>query len=304
MPGTFDYVKLHFIVFLWGFTAILGMLISIPAVEMVFLRTLIATAGMGFVIYFTAGVFKLSRADYLKVILTGFIVAAHWITFFYSARIANVSVSLVGFATGSFWTAILEPLSIRKKISVIEISLGILVVVGLYIIFSFDFQYHLGLTFGVLSGLSGSVFSVINSKLVKRIPAITITFYEMLGATLATALFFPFYNAFTSTGGELHLNPTLLDWFYLGILALVCSVYAYTAVIELMKKLSTFFIQLTMTLEPIYGIVMAVIIFGDREKMTTQFYLGTAVIISAVVLYPLLKKRQLEDSTPYKIPDQ
>ncbi len=304
MPGSFDYVKLHFIVFLWGFTAILGMLISIPAVEMVFLRTLIATAGMGFVIYFTAGVFKLSRADYLKVILTGFIVAAHWITFFYSARIANVSVSLIGFATGSFWTAILEPLSIRKKISVIEISLGILVVVGLYIIFSFDFQYHLGLTFGVLSGLSGSIFSVINSRLVKRIPSITITFYEMMGATIAIALFFPFYKTLISTDGELHLTPTVLDWFYLGILALVCSVYAYTAVIELMKKLSTFFIQLTMTLEPIYGIVMAVIIFGDREKMTTQFYLGTAVIISAVVLYPLLKKRQLEDSTPYKIPDQ
>ncbi len=304
MPSTFDYLKLHFIVFLWGFTAILGMLISIPAVEMVFLRTLIATAGMGFVIYLTNGVFKLNNADYLKVILTGFIVAAHWIAFFYSARIANVSVSLVGFATGSFWTAILEPLANRKKISALEISLGILVVVGLYIIFSFDFQYHLGLTLGVLSGLSGSVFSVINSKLVKRIPSITITFYEMMGATFATALFFPLYKIFTSTDGELHLNPTLLDWFYLGILALVCSVYAYTAVIELMKKLSTFFIQLTMTLEPIYGIVMAVVIFGDREKMNTQFYLGTAVIISAVLFYPLFKKKQREDHTTYKTPDQ
>jgi drug/metabolite transporter (DMT)-like permease len=304
MAGTLDYLKLHFIVFLWGFTAILGMLISVPPVEMVFLRTLIAAAGMGLVVYFTKGMFKLSNPDYLKVILTGFIVAAHWIAFFYSARISNVSVSLVGFATGSFWTALLEPLCTGKKISPLEIGLGIIVVVGLYIIFFFDFRYPLGLTVGVLSGLSGSVFSIINSKLVKRIPSITITFYEMLGATLATALFFPFYKTFTSTNGTLHLNPTLLDWFYLGILALVCSVYAYTAVIELMKKLSTFFIQLTMTLEPIYGIVMAVIVFGDREKMNTQFYTGTAVITGAVLLYPLLKKKQPQDHTGYKIPDQ
>jgi len=304
MPGIVDYVKLHFIVFLWGFTAILGMLISIPAVEMVFLRTLLAAAGMGLVIYLTSGVFKLSTTDYLKVILTGFIVGAHWIAFFYSARVANVSVSLVGFATGSFWTAILEPLSNRKKISALEISLGLLVVAGLYIIFSFEFKYPLGLTFGILSGLSGSVFSVINSKLVKRIPSITITFYEMMGATLAIALFFPLYKIFIAADGTLHLNPTLLDWFYLSILAFVCSVYAYTAVIELMKKLSTFFIQLTMTLEPIYGIVMAVIIFGDREKMNTQFYIGTAVIISAVLFYPLIKKKQLEGSTTYKSPDQ
>ena len=304
MPGTFDYVKLHFIVFLWGFTAILGMLISIPAVEMVFFRTLMAAVGMGFVIYFTAGVFRLSNTDYLKVIFSGFIVGAHWIAFFYSARIANVSVSLVGLATGSFWTAILEPLSNKKKISALEISLGIIVIVGLYVIFSFDFEYHLGLTFGVISGLSGSVYSVVNSRLVKRIPAITITFYQMMGATLVIALFFPFYKSFISTDGELHLNPSLLDWFYLSILALVCSVYAYTAVIELMKKLSTFFIQLTMTLEPIYGIVMAVVIFGDREKMNTQFYIGTAVIISAVLFYPLFKKKQLEDRTTYKSPDQ
>jgi len=304
MPGIFDYLKLHFIVFLWGFTAILGMLISIPTVEMVFLRTLIAAAGMGLVIYFASGVFKLSNSDYLRVILTGFIVGAHWIAFFYSARISNVSVSLVGFATGSFWTAILEPLSSRKKIRILEISLGILVVTGLYIIFSFEFKYHLGLTFAILSGLSGSVFSIINSKLVKRIPAITITFYEMMGATLAIAFFFPFYKIFISADGMLHLNPTLSDWFYIGILALVCSVYAYTAVIELMKKLSTFFIQLTMTLEPIYGIVMAVLIFGDREKMNAQFYWGTAMIISAVLLYPLFKKKQLEDNTVYKNPDQ
>lgn len=304
MAGTFDYLKLHFIVFLWGFTAILGMLISIPAVEMVFLRTLIATAGMGFVIYFTSGVFKLTGGDYIKIILTGFIVAAHWIAFFYSARIANVSVSLVGFATGSFWTAIIEPISNRKKISFLEISLGILVIAGLYIIFSFDFHYPLGLAFGIFSGLSGSIFSVINSKLVKRIPSLTITFYEMMGATLAIALYFPLYKTFVSSDGELHLNPTLPDWFYLCVLALVCSVYAYTAVIELMKKLSTFFIQLTMTLEPIYGIVMAVIIFGDREKMNTQFYLGTAVIISAVLFYPLLKRRQAANRTTYKSPDQ
>ena len=299
-----DYLKLHFIIFLWGFTAVIGLLISIPAVEMVFFRTLLASGGMGVLIYFSGGTFKLTSVDFFKVFLTGFIVSVHWLTFFYSGRVANASVSLVGFATGAFWTAILEPIANGKKINIIEVGLGILVVIGLYIIFSFDFQYQLGLTLGILSGLTVAMFAVINSKLVKRISSLTITFYEMVGATFATALFLPFYKILTAESGELNLNPTLLDWFYITILALVCSVYAYTVSVELMRRISAFVMQLTMTLEPVYGIIMAVLIFGEKEKMNTQFYIGTLVVISAVVLYPLLKTKQQSTNSSYNSPDQ
>ena len=291
MATTGDYIKMHFLVFLWGFTAILGKLITIPAVEMVFLRTLVATIGMALVIWFRKDVFKIKKGDTILLIFTGFIVGAHWITFFGSARISNVSVSLVGFATTSLWTAILEPLSKGEKIRGYEVVLGCLVIVGIVIIFSFDFQYQLGFLVAILSGILAAVFSIITSKAAKRISPYAITFYEMFGAVLGILLFLPFYQEYLATDGRLHLIPTFLDWFYIAILALVCTVYAFTVMVEIMKRVSVFFIQLTINLEPIYGIIMALIIFRDEEKMKGNFYLGTLVILSAVLLYPYIKRK-------------
>jgi drug/metabolite transporter (DMT)-like permease len=284
-----DYFKLHFIVFLWGFSAILGKLVSIPAIEMVFFRSILATIGMGIVILVVKENLKVNRKDFIKLILIGFIVALHWLSFFGSARVSNVSVSLVGFATNSLWTALLEPLFNRTKIKKFELFLGLLVVSGLYIIFSFDFQYKLGLVLGILAGLTSALFSVLNSKMVKRIAARTITFYEMCGVFLGTGLFMLGYSAYEDT--TLELAPTYMDWFYIATLAGVCSVYAYTTSVELMKKISVFLIQLTLNLEPLYGIIVAVILFGEKEKMNSNFYLGTAVILCAVFSYPFLKNR-------------
>lgn len=291
MATTTDYVKLHFLVFLWGFTAILGKLVTIPSVEMVFYRTFLAAVGMAIVILIMRGSFKVSQSDFFKLILTGFIVAVHWLTFFASGRISNPSTSLVGFATCSLWAAFIEPLAKRNKIQVIEVGLGLVVIVGLYIIFSFDFQYPMGLFLGILSGLTCAMFAVINSKLVSRINSLTITFYEMAGACLGVVLFFPFYMDTWAEGGELNLSPTAMDWFWIAILSLVCSVYAYAVAINLTKKLSVFFIQLTLNLEPVYGIILALLIFREKEVMSWSFYLGTVVILGAVVAYPFVKNR-------------
>jgi drug/metabolite transporter (DMT)-like permease len=301
IASTADYFKLHFIVFLWGFTAILGLLISIPAVEMVFYRTLLAAFGLAALILFTKNSFSVSRNDLLKIIGTGFIVGIHWITFFASAKVSNASVSLVGFATGSLWTAFLEPLMGRKKVKGFEVVLGLVVVLGLYIIFSFDFRYPLGLILGIASGLTMALFSVFNARFVTRVHPYAITFYEMIGAFICTALFLPLYKATWATNHELSLAPNFMDWVYIAILSFVCSVYAYSAGIELLKRLSVFFVQLTLNLEPLYGIIMALIIFGEREKMQFEFYVGTAIIISAVIAYPFLKKRFVR---AYKYPDQ
>lgn len=286
-----DYFKLHFIVFLWGFTAILGKLITIPTVEMVFYRAILAALGMSVVIAATKGTFGVSRKQLLQLILVGFIVAIHWVSFFGSARASNVSVSLVGFATNSLWTAILVPWFNKTGIKKFELMLGLVVLFGLYIIFSFDFQYRLGLFLAVLAGLTSAIFSILNSKLVRDIPAYTITLYEMIGIVMGLALFMPLYKQLWAPGQTLHLVPGAMDWFYIAILAIVCSVYAYSTAVELMKKLSVFLIQLSLNLEPVYGIVMAVLIFGDKEKMGANFYLGTAIILSAVLLYPVFKRR-------------
>lgn len=291
MATTSDYLKLHFIVFLWGFTAILGLLITIPSVEMIFFRTFLAAIGMGVVILWTKGTFSVSRIDALKLILIGCIVCVHWFAFFGSARVANASVSLVGFATNSLWAAMLEPWMNRSRIKKFELLLGLVVILGLYVIFSFDFEYKLGLALGIAAGFTAALFSVFNGKMVKRVNAYTITFYEMTGAFLATGLFLPIYQITFAEDHQLNLKPTALDWVYIAALALVCTVYAFSMAIKLMKKLSVFFIQLTLNLEPVYGIIMALIVLGDSEKMGLNFYLGTIIIVGAVAAYPSLKRK-------------
>jgi drug/metabolite transporter (DMT)-like permease len=298
---TKDYFQLHFLVFLWGFTAVLGKLVSIPSVEMVFYRTLLAAIGMGALIVFRSGSFAVARPDLIRISLTGIIVAIHWLTFFASGRIANPSTSLVGFATCSFWAALIEPLVKGKKIQLTEIGLGLTVIAGLFIIFGSDFQYPLGLFLGIVSGLTAAIFSVINSRLVVRVNAHTITFYEMVSACVAIALFFPVYKSTFADGGELQLAPSLPDWIFIALMAWVCSVYAYSVAINLTKKLSVFFIQLALNLEPVYGIALALIVFGKNEVMGLTFYAGTLLILSAVFIYPALKRRM---EAQFKVPPQ
>jgi len=290
MASSTDYLKLHFIVFLWGFSAILGKLVTIPAVEMVWYRSILAAAGMAAVIYFTRGNFKVSGTDLMRLFGIGCIVSLHWIAFFGSARVSNVSVSLVGFATNSLWAALLEPWFNKSRIKKYELLLGLMVMAGLYIIFSFDFEYKLGLALGILAGFTSALFSVFNSKVVKRISSRTITFYEMIGVFIATGLFLPLFQL---CGADVRwpVLPSAMDLLYIAILAGVCSVYAYTVAVELMKRVSVFMIQLTLNLEPVYGIIMAVLIFGQQEKMDLNFYIGTLVILAAVITYPLVKKR-------------
>lgn len=291
MASTSDYFKLHFIVFLWGFSAILGKLVTIPAVEMVFFRSILAAAGMAIVITASRGTFKVSGNQFVRLLLIGSIVALHWMAFFGSARVSNVSVSLVGFATNSLWAALLDPWFNKTKMKKYELVLGCVVLTGLYIIFSFDFQYKLGLALGVLAGFTSALFSVFNSKMVKNIPSRTITFYEMIGVFVSIGIFLPVYQYFWAENNQLQLSPALMDWVYIALLAGVCSVYAYTVAVELMKRVSVFMIQLTLNLEPVYGIIMAVIIFGQSEKMNVNFYAGTFIILCAVAAYPLIKKR-------------
>ena len=282
-----DYLMLHLIVLIWGFTAILGLLISLPAIELVFYRTLIAAVGV-------AGLFLLKRENLLiplpemiKVTGVGFVIAMHWILFFWSIRVSTASVCLVGMATISLWTAFVEPLFNRTRIKWYEVGLGLVVISGLLVIFSFESGYWLGLSMALASAFFGAVFSVLNGKLTHRHNPYQITFYEMAGACLFTILFMPVYSSFLAEGG---LNFTWVgyDWFWLFVLGGICTVYAFSVSVELMKRLPVFSINLTVNLEPVYGIVLAVLIFGESEKMTPQFYLGTGIILISVLSYPVL----------------
>lgn len=285
-----DYLHLHFIVLVWGFTAILGMLIDIPSVEVVFFRTLIAAVGLFVLLKIWKKSIRLgNRRDLLIILGTGSLIAAHWILFFLSARISNVSVCLAGMATCSLWTSLIEPISQKRKVKGFEVVLSIIAFVGIGVIFNVEFDYLSGLLVAVLSAFLASLFTVINGRLTKRHDPYVITYYEMIGACVSIVLFFPIYRWFFVD--TIILNPTALDLIYLGVLAIVCTVYAYSISVELMKRMSAFSINLVVNLEPVYGIVLALIIFGASEEMSPGFYGGTFLILTSVLLYPLLNRR-------------
>lgn len=292
-----DYLHLHFLVLLWGFTAILGVLISIPAVEIVFFRTLMASAALAAILFFRKRNFALGTLPVVKMLLTGLLIAAHWILFFAAARVATVSVCLAGMATATLWTSLLEPLATGRRIKIYELALGLVIILGLYVIFRFEFDHALGLSMAIASAFLAASFTVINGEFTKKHNGYMVTFYEMAGACLGILLFFPLYKTTFAPGNSLSLAPLPMDWLWIAILALACTVYAYSASVELQKKLSAFTVNLSVNMEPIYGIILALLIFKDDEKMTRGFYTGTAIILSAVLIYPLLvrwdRRRQL-----------
>jgi len=293
-----DFVLLHFIVLLWGFTAILGLLIKIPPLELVFFRTLLASLGLLLIIFFKKLPLLVTPRYTIKLLVTGFVIAAHWILFFGSARISTASVCLAGMATTSFWTSLIEPIVNRKKIQPLEVFFGMLVIAGLYLIFHFEFNHALGLALALVSALLAAIFTVINSKLTHKHNQYTISFYEMLGACMITGFVLLIYTIIYNPVDYIFTLPSSTDWFFLIVLALVCTVYPFAVSIELMKRISAFLVNLSINMEPVYGIILAFIIFGDKEKMNLGFYMGTLVILASVILYPIIRslinKRRLK----------
>ncbi len=285
-----DQLHLHFIVGLWGFTSILGKIISIPSVEIVFYRTFFSVLFLlGLAMMFKKNITLPFRSG-VWILLTGFIVGAHWITFFAAVKVSKVSIALAGIATCALFTSLIEPLINQTRIKVYEVLFGLLVIVGLYIIFKFEYNHTLGLLLSLASALLASVFSVLNANFTKKHSPESITVYEMGGACLCCVLFFPFYSVYFTDGAGLQLALNLSDTFYLLLLALFCTVYAFYASVELLKRVTAFNVNLITNLEPVYGILLAFMIFGADEQMTTAFYVGTAIILFSVLSYPLADK--------------
>ncbi len=290
MAALKNYLELHFLVVLWGFTAVLGLLISIPPVEMVFYRTLFSFLGLGIIFLFRNVSLRIPTRDLLIIFLAGAIMGLHWILFFASARVSNASVSLAGFATLALWTSFLEPFAQGVRVKPYEVILSLIIILGLYVIFRFEFNYAYGLGLGIASALLAAIFTVVNGHLVKRIDPFVIMFLAMLSACTTISLSFPAYLKWFAEDQNLHLSLTISDAFYLLVLALVCTVYAYTMGIKLLKKISAFSLNLTIHLEPVYGILLAILIFGESERMSAGFYWGTLIVLAAVFSHPLIEK--------------
>ncbi|MGI4883420.1 MAG: DMT family transporter [Janthinobacterium lividum] len=290
-----DYLRLHFIVLLWGFTAILGKLLApTPAVELVFWRTLLATSGLGLLLAARGLGWRLPWREALKLLGVGTLVAAHWITFFLAARLSSVSVCLAGLATLALWTSLLEPLLLWRRVRPYEVALGLGAMLGLYLISQAELSQLTGLLVAVGSAGLSALFSVLNSQLVKRHAPVKLTFYEMAGACLSIAVFLPFYGRYFTQGAGVRLALHGYGWLWMAVLAGVCTVYAFSSSVELMKRISAFVVNLTINLEPVYGILLAQLLYGLRvpgfgqERMSGGFYLGTAIILASVLVHPVL----------------
>jgi drug/metabolite transporter (DMT)-like permease len=284
-----NLIILHLTVFVWGFTGILGALISISATHLVWYRVLIAFITL--FIYFRISKIniRVSKETFLKLFFTGAIVCLHWILFFQSIKSSTVSVALVCLSSLTLFTAILEPILKKQKISKLEIFTGLLIIGGIYMIFKFESRYTEGIIFGLLSALCASIFSIINSKQIQNRSAAIISFYELVGAWIWVSIYLLF-----SSGYNASMRLNVPDLAYLMALGTICTSLAYVAGVAVMKELSAFRVALITNLEPVYGILLAFIFFGKKEQMTVGFYAGAAIILSAIFIYPFIKNRKIK----------
>ncbi|RVT98091.1 EamA family transporter [Mucilaginibacter limnophilus] len=284
-----NLLVLHFTVFIWGFTGILGALITLPAVQLVWYRLLIAVVSLFLYFRYNKTIFKVDKRSLLTLFFTGALVGGHWILFFGAIKHSTVSVGLVCLSSVTLFTAVLEPLINKKRISKLEIVAGIFIVVGILTIFKFETQYTKGIAMGLLSALFASLFSIINSKQVQKHDAPVIAFYELSGAFVWLSLYMVFTGGFNS-----QMLIGISDLSYLLILGTICTSLAYVAGVSVMREISAFKVALITNLEPVYGILLAFVIFGDMKKMTAGFWVGAAIILSTIFLFPLVRKQLYE----------
>lgn len=272
-------IQLHIAVFLAGFTGILGKLIELNEGLLVWYRMLITVITLAVLLGYKKEIKKLPLIDMLKVVGVGGVIALHWVTFYGSIKYANVSIALVCFSSIGFFTAIFEPVILKRRFEWRELALGLLCIAGIYLIFNFNPQYKTGIIIGLISALLAVCFSILNKSFVARIPVKTITFYEMGGGWLVLTLLMPFYMKLFPTE---YIFPSFDDWIWLLILAWLCTVWAMMLQLNSLRKLSTFTSNLTYNLEPVYGILLAFILFKENENLSSGFYYGLALILLSV----------------------
>ncbi|MCB0399664.1 MAG: DMT family transporter [Winogradskyella sp.] len=281
-----DYLHLHFLVFIAGFTAILGKEISAGATAIVWYRMSIAAVLMFVYIKIIKLNIKVSRKTILKFSAAGVIIALHWITFFESIKQSNVSIALAMFSSGAFFASFIEPIFFKRRILIYEIGFGLVVILGVFLITSSELKYITGIVLGLLSALFSTLFAVINGRFIERYNATVISFYEFISGVIFLSLFIHFSGIHFN---EKFFTLSKTDWIYIFILASICTAYAFIGAVEVMRYISPFTVILTYNLEPIYGIILALFLFPETEKMSPQFYLGAALIISMVLLDAILK---------------
>jgi drug/metabolite transporter (DMT)-like permease len=287
MPGgnLKSYLSLHLIVFIWGFTAVLGELISVREASLVWYRMLLA--GIFLLIYAVAvkKILILPAKAAAKLIFVGLLIAVHWITFFTAINISNVSITLAMFSVGAFFASILEPIFYKRKMLWYEVLFGLVIIAGLFIIMQVEVKYLNGALCALFSVFVGVVFTLFNGKLIKEHDSTVIALYEFFAGFFGVSIYLFFIGKFTPA----FFVVSGKDWILIILLASVCTAYAFTASVNVMKKLTPYTVMLTTNLEPVYGIILAYFIIGGSEKMSLSFYIGSVIILATVILNGVIK---------------
>jgi drug/metabolite transporter (DMT)-like permease len=280
-----SHLQLHLIVFIWGFTAILGKLITIESIQLVWYRMFLASLFLFVYLLISKKEIKISIKDSLQFAFVGLLIALHWITFFHAIKVSNVSITLAIFSTGSFFGSLLEPLFYKRRVIVYEVFFGLIIIGGLFLIMNVEVRYLKGIFYALFSIILGVLFTIYNGKLIQKQDSGVITMYEFLAGVFFISLYMIVNQNFTSHFFNLSIHNLML----LLLLSSICTAYAFTASVKVMKQLSPYTVLLTTNLEPVYGIFLAYFIFDEKEKMSTAFYIGALVIVTTVILNALVK---------------
>ncbi|MFK8297391.1 DMT family transporter [Capnocytophaga cynodegmi] len=281
-------LRLHFIVFLWGFTAVLGKLISLDANHLVWYRMgLTSVFLIAFITFFQKESIFVRRDLAVKLVGVGSLMAIHWLLFFHSIKVSNVSITLACISTATLFVAFIEPLVFRRRIDWTEILMGVVITACMLLIFKTEIRYKEGIIYGVLCAFFGALFSVFNGRLHGQTSSGNIITYEIFGGFLILTLYFLFTDNLVGVG-----TISLNDFWWTLLLASVFTAYPMFESIRLMRYISPFTLVLAVNLEPVYGIFFAYLIFGESEHMSVVFYLASAVMLLAIVLNGIIKARK------------
>ena len=281
-------ITYHFIVVIFGFSSVLGALCSLDAIPLVIYRMLLASLGLALYFgIFHRSYFKLDRSLWLKVFYGGVIIGLHWVTFFHAIKVAGVSLTLSMMATGAFITAMIEPLINKRKVLGYELGFGGLIALGVGLIFQAEFEHLYGISIALISAFLSAIFTILNTQMVKHGRAITLSFYELVVGSLVGILFVLFSSQYNIEAFQLKQ----WDLLWILLIAWVCTSYAFNISIKVMQHLSPFTVMMIINLEPVYGILLSLAVWGEEELMSIRFYIGFSIVLGAILLNGFYKNK-------------
>ena len=277
---------MHAAIFLWGFTGLLGKLIQLNEGLLVWYRLLFSSVAIAVILFYRKGFPRLSRKDFWQISGVGVLVMLHWVTFYGSIKLASISIAMICLSTIALFASIIEPLVNRKRFDYVEIVFSALAVIGISHIYLSDVTASAGIIVGVISAFISATFSVFNKRLTAKHEALTISIVELTSGLVFLTLLFPVYFRIQPTHNYV---PGFMDVVYLLILSLACTVFTWILSLQALRKVSAFTMGLALNLEPIYGIILAVLFAGEGKLINLDFVLGALTILVTVALHTLYK---------------